>query len=99
MSTANIIEKLSDADDTNRMDKNDPNTKTEYSKSDSQQCNVEKEVIESENGKIEVEVLKGQESFRIKSLTKSNNWAFFKSGKINFKKGELIECFKPLEIV
>ena len=53
MSTANIIEKLSDADDTNRMDKNDPNTKTEYSKADSQQCNVEKEVIESENGKIE----------------------------------------------
>jgi len=48
---------------------------------------------------MELEVLKGQESFRIKSLTKSNNWAFFKSGKINFKKGELIECFKPLEIV
>ena len=53
MSTTNIIEKSSDADDTNRMDKNDPNTKTEYSKADSQQCNVEKEVIESENGKIE----------------------------------------------
>ena len=53
MSTTNIIEKSSDADDTNRMNKNDPNTKTEYSKADSQQCNVEKEVIESENGKIE----------------------------------------------
>ena len=53
MSTTNIIEKSSDADNTNRMDKNDPNTKTEYSKADSQQCNVEKEVIESENGKIE----------------------------------------------
>ena len=53
MSTTNIIEKSSDADDTNSMNKNDPNTKTEYSKADSQQCNVEKEVIESENGKIE----------------------------------------------
>ena len=53
MSTTNIIDKSSKADDTNRMDKIDPNTKTEYSKADSQQCNVEKEVIESENGKIE----------------------------------------------
>ena len=49
-------------------------------------------------GIVKFEVLKGQESFRIKSLIKSNNWAIFKSGKENFKKGELIDCFKPLGI-
>ena len=50
-------------------------------------------------GLMEVDVLKGQESFRIKSLTEANSWAVFKSGKKNFKKGELIECFKALGIV
>ncbi len=42
---------------------------------------------------LEVEVLKGQESFRIKSFTRANTWALFRSGKSTFKKGELIECF------
>ena len=50
----------------------------------------------NKNGYLQVEVLKGQESFRIKSLTKANAWALFKSGKSSFKKGELIECFSPL---
>ena len=45
---------------------------------------------------LEVEVLKGQESFRIKSFTRANTWALFKSGKSTFKKGELIECFDTL---
>ena len=47
-------------------------------------------------GILEVKVLKGQESFRIKSFTKANVWGLFKSGKSAFKKGELIECFNPL---
>jgi len=47
----------------------------------------------NKNGILELEVLKGQESFRIKSFTKANSWALFKSGKSTFKKGELIECF------
>ena len=45
---------------------------------------------------LEVEVLKGQESFRIKSFTRANTWALFRSGKSTFKKGELIECFNLL---
>ena len=45
---------------------------------------------------LEVEVLKGQESFRIKSFTRANTWALFRSGKSTFKKGELIECFDTL---
>ncbi|MDB3887965.1 molybdopterin molybdotransferase MoeA [Candidatus Pelagibacter sp.] len=47
----------------------------------------------TKNGKIEVEILKGQESFRIKSFVKSNTWAILPSGKSKFKKGEIIDCF------
>ena len=53
-------------------------------------------IIINNKGVLEVEVLKGQESFRIKSFTKSNAWALFKSGRSAFKKGQLIECFNPL---
>ena len=49
----------------------------------------------TKNGKIEVEVLQGQESFRIKSFIKSNIWALLPSGKSNFKKGEIVDCFFP----
>ena len=49
-------------------------------------------------GVLEIKVLKGQESFRIKSFTKANVWGFFRSGKSAFKKGELIECFNPLGV-
>jgi len=47
------------------------------------------------SGKLELEVLKGQESFRIKSFVHSNIWAVFPAGKSSFKKGEMIDCFTP----
>ena len=47
------------------------------------------------NGKIEVDILKGQESFRIKSFVKSNIWALLPAGKSKFKKGEIVDCFFP----
>jgi molybdopterin molybdotransferase len=47
------------------------------------------------NGKIEVEILKGQESFKIKSFVKSNIWALLPAGKSKFKKGEIVDCFFP----
>ena len=47
------------------------------------------------NGKIEVEILKGQESFRIKSFIKSNIWTLLPAGKVKFKKGEIVDCFFP----
>ena len=50
--------------------------------------------IEAEGG--EIEVLKGQESFRIKSFVESNVWGLFKDGQTKFKKGELIECYSPI---
>ena len=49
----------------------------------------------TKNGKIEVEVLQGQESFRIKSFVKSNIWTLLPSGKSKFKKGEIVDCFFP----
>ena len=49
----------------------------------------------TKNGILEVEVLPGQESFRIKSFVDSNVWGLFKNGQIKFKKGELIECYSP----
>jgi molybdopterin molybdotransferase len=49
----------------------------------------------TKNGKIEVEILKGQESFRIKSFIKSNIWTLLPAGKSRFKKGEIVDCFFP----
>ena len=49
----------------------------------------------TKDGKIEVRILKGQESFRIKSFVKSNIWAVLPEGKSKFKKGEIIDCFFP----
>ena len=49
----------------------------------------------TKNGKIEVEILKGQESFRIKSFVKSNIWTLLPAGKSKFKKGEIVNCFFP----
>ncbi len=49
----------------------------------------------TKNGKIEVEILKGQESFRIKSFVKSNIWTLLPDGKSQFRKGEVIDCFLP----
>ena len=49
----------------------------------------------TKNGRIEVEILKGQESFRIKSFVKSNIWALLPAGKAKFKKGEIVDCFLP----
>ena len=48
------------------------------------------------NGKIEIEVLKGQESFKIKSFVESNVWGLFKYGQSNFKKGQLIDCYSTI---
>ena len=49
----------------------------------------------TKDGKIEVEILKGQESFRIKSFIQSNIWVLLPSGKDKFKKGETVDCFFP----
>ena len=45
-------------------------------------------------GHSEFKILKGQESFRISPLTKSNAWGVFADKKSTFKKGDLITCFR-----
>ena len=44
------------------------------------------------NGNLQIEILQGQESFRLKPFVKSNVWGVFKAGQSVFKKGQLIEC-------
>ena len=70
--------------------------KNSYSKKKNFTRFLKSKVVINNKGILEVEVLKGQESFRIKSFTEANAWALFRSGKSAFKKGELIECFNPL---
>ena len=59
---------------------------------------VKRKLSTTTNGKIEVEILKGQESFRIKSFIKSNIWTLLPSNKSKFKKGEIVDCFFPNHI-
>ena len=47
----------------------------------------------SKNGNLEFEVLKGQESFKLKPLAQSNVWGRFNNVQDSFKKGDLIDCF------
>ena len=49
----------------------------------------------NKKGFLEVEILKGQESFRINPFTRSNCWGFLPSGKSFFKKGDYINCYTP----
>ena len=46
----------------------------------------------SNSGFSEFQILKGQESYKIKPLTNSNVWGQFNSGRSSFKKGDLIDC-------
>ncbi len=52
----------------------------------------------SNKGNLEFEVFKGQESFRLKPLSKSNVWGQFNSGQVRFKKGDLIDCYTTFGI-
>ena len=47
----------------------------------------------TKNGKMEIELLPGQESFRINSFVSSNIWAVLPDGQSKFKKGQIIDCF------
>ncbi len=47
----------------------------------------------TKNGKIEIEILKGQESFKMKPFVNSNIWVVLPAGKSKFKKGDIVDCF------
>ena len=54
---------------------------------------VKSKFYTTKNGKIEVEILQGQESYKIQPFVKSNTWVLLPSGKSKFKKGEIVDCF------
>ena len=56
---------------------------------------IKSKINTTKNGKLEVELLSGQESFRINSFVKSNMWALFFMGNQNLKKGKLLIVFFP----
>ena len=56
---------------------------------------IKSKLITTQNGKLEVELLPGQESFRINSFVKSNIWAVLPQGQTKFKKGQIVDCFFP----
>ena len=56
---------------------------------------IKSKLITTQNGKLEVEILPGQESFRINSFVKSNIWAVLPQGQTKFKKGQIVDCFFP----
>ncbi len=69
--------------------------KNEFRKKNDLTQFVKSKLSTTKNGKLEVEILKGQESFRIKSFIQSNIWVMLPSGKERFKKGETVDCFFP----
>ena len=56
---------------------------------------MKSKIYTTKNGKVEVHILPGQESFRIKSFVRSNVWAVLPHGQSKFKKGQIIDCFFP----
>ena len=70
--------------------------KNNYSKNKKIIRFLKAKLTSTNNAILEIEVLKGQESFRIKSFVEANVWGLFKDNKANFKKGELIECYSPI---
>ena len=56
---------------------------------------IKSKLSSTKNGKLNVKLLPGQESFRINSFVKSNVWAVLPQGQEKFKKGQIIDCFLP----
>ena len=53
---------------------------------------IKGKLTSTNNGNLQIAILQGQESFRLKPFVKSNVWGVFKAGQSVFKKGQLIEC-------
>ena len=70
--------------------------KNNFSKKNNLTRFLKAKLTSTNDGILEIEVLKGQESFKIKSFVESNVWGLFKDGQTKFKKGELIECYSPI---
>ena len=64
--------------------------KNNYSKSKKIVRFLKAKLTSTNDGKSEIAILKGQESFKIKSFAASNAWGVFNAGQSIFKKKELI---------
>ena len=60
--------------------------KFSYSKSKKIIRFLKAKLTSTNDGKLQIEVLRGQESFRIKSFVESNVWGLFEDGQSTFKK-------------
>jgi molybdopterin molybdotransferase len=69
--------------------------KNNFSKKTSFTRFVKSKINTTKNSKIEAEILKGQESFKIQSFIRSNIWTILPSGKSKFKKGDIVDCYFP----
>jgi len=47
----------------------------------------------TKEGRAIVEILRGQESFRVQSFINSNVWTVLPAGKSKFKNNEIVDCF------
>ena len=56
---------------------------------------IKSKISTTKNGRLEVELLSGQESFRINPFVRSNMWSVLPQGRSKFKKGQIIDCFFP----
>ena len=54
---------------------------------------IKSKLSTTKDGKLEVELLPGQQSFRINSFVRSNVWAVLPYGQSKFRKGQIIDCF------
>ena len=70
--------------------------KNDYSKNKNIIRFIKARLTSTNDGKLELQALRGQESFRIKSFVEANVWGLFKDGQSKFKKGELIDCYSPI---
>ena len=70
--------------------------KNNFSKSKSLTRFLKAKLTSTNDGMLEIEVLKGQESFKIKSFVESNVWGLFKDKQSDFEKGEQIDCYSPI---
>ena len=57
---------------------------------------IKARLTSTKDGKLQLQALKGQESFRIKSFVEANVWGLLKDGQSKFKKGDLIDCYSPI---
>jgi molybdopterin molybdotransferase len=70
--------------------------KNDYSKSKRIIRFIKARLTSTNDGKLQLQALKGQESFRIKSFVEANVWGLLKDGQSKFKKGDLIDCYSPI---